>query len=289
MEWKEMKQLIKYHPLLDPNGGGGGGTASWRDSLPEDLRNDPLLAPVRDVNELAKMHVHAQRMLGDRLPKPKPDWKPEQWSEFYNNLGRPADPEKYKLPEFQFPEGFPELNKEKMGAALKHLHSVGLTQQQVEGVMKLHFEELAGAHKAQSEARKNAHAQVMLKLNEKLGDPDKVGHALERTRNAIKKLGGETGDFDSLLDFVTEKGLDNNFEFLMMIGEMMEEDSARGGGHGGGFAPTAAAAASEIERLSYDKDFQAALDNRNAPGHKEAVARWTHLFGVAHPGKVKED
>lgn len=286
-----MRQFVS-NILMAPEGGGGGGGSDWRSVLPEDLRNDPLLVAVKDIPDLAKQHVHAQRMLGDRLPKPKPDWKPEQWSELYNNLGRPPEHTKYKLPEYQFPEGFPEIDKGKMDVALKNMHGLGLTQPQLEGIMRMHFEELSSAHKAQSEARKTAHASCMAKLNERLGSSDKVSFALERARNAVKKLAGEGDDFDSLLDYVSDKGLDNNPEFLIMmsrVGAMMEEDKARGGPQGANFSATPSAAASEIDRLSMDAEFQKVLNDERMPGHKEAVARWLHVHSVAHPGKIRED
>jgi hypothetical protein len=294
MEWNKMR-LPEYKPLLDPNpnpgAGGGGGTATWRDSLPEDIRADPLLMPVKDVNELAKTYVHAQRMLGNRIPKPSGDWKPEQWNDFWNGIGRPADHTKYKTPEYQFPEGFPAIDKGKMDAALKHFHGLGFTQPQLEGVLKFYYDDLTSAHKTEMEARKGAHATVMQKLEQHFGGADQMNANLERARNAIRKLAGEGENYESLVGFITEKGLDNNFEFLTMmskVGEMMEEDRAKGGATSQGFAPNAAAALSELAKLDTDDEFQKALHDARAPGHKEAVARQLQLLGIAHPGKHRE-
>jgi hypothetical protein len=289
-----MQQPGKYKPLLDPNpgaGGGGGGGSTWRDALPQDLRDDPILVGVKDLPDLAKGYANAQRMIGNRIAKPQPDWKPEQWNDFYNNIGRPAEHSKYKPLEYAFPEGFPQIDKTKMEGALKHFHGLGFTQQQLDGVLKFYYDDITGGHKAQQDARKQAHANVMAKLGERLGGPEKVGFTLERARNAIKKLAGEGEDFDNLVGYISDQGLDNNYEFLVMmsrIGEMMEEDRARGGSHSQGFSATAAQAASEIARLESDPEFQKALNDRYHPGHQEAINRNMQLYKTAYPGKQTE-
>ena len=62
---------------------------SFRDSLPEDLRNNPSLKNFNDVGGLAKSYVHAQRMIGaDKIALPNQNSTDEDWANVYNKLGR---------------------------------------------------------------------------------------------------------------------------------------------------------------------------------------------------------
>ena len=57
--------------------GSSGG--DWRASLSDDIRNDPSLASIQDVNGLAKSFIHGQRMVGaDKVVIPKDDASPDE-------------------------------------------------------------------------------------------------------------------------------------------------------------------------------------------------------------------
>ena len=77
---------------------GGGGEPSFRDSLPEDLRDHASLKDFNDVGSLAKSFVHAQSMIGsDKINLPTDKSTPEQWSQFYKELGRPDSVDGYDV------------------------------------------------------------------------------------------------------------------------------------------------------------------------------------------------
>jgi hypothetical protein len=50
-----------------------GDNQNWRDTLPEELKNDPTLQNLNDVESLAKTVIHQQKMIGSRIPMPKND------------------------------------------------------------------------------------------------------------------------------------------------------------------------------------------------------------------------
>ena len=65
--------------------GSSGG--DWRASLSDDIRNDPSLASIQDVNGLAKSFIHGQRMVGaDKVVIPKDDASPDEMNDFYNTV-----------------------------------------------------------------------------------------------------------------------------------------------------------------------------------------------------------
>ena len=71
---------------------------NWRESLPDDLRDDPSLKSIQDVPGLAKSFIHAQKMVGaDKIPVPTEHATKEDWDAVYSKLGRPATPDDYKV------------------------------------------------------------------------------------------------------------------------------------------------------------------------------------------------
>ena len=79
-----------------------GDNQNWRDTLPEELKNDPTLQNINDVESLAKTAVHQQKMIGNRIPMPKND---EEKAELYSKLGRPDEPKNYEV---DVPQDFQE-------------------------------------------------------------------------------------------------------------------------------------------------------------------------------------
>jgi hypothetical protein len=69
--------------------------ASWRDTLPDNLKNSPSLAKFDAVEKLSKSYVELETMLGKNIIQPGKDAKPEDWDKFYSKLGRPKVAEEY--------------------------------------------------------------------------------------------------------------------------------------------------------------------------------------------------
>ena len=69
---------------------------SFRDSLPENLRNAPGMMKFKDVPGLAQGYVNLESMIGtDKIGVPQDSWTDDQWSEFYSKTGRPEDTAAY--------------------------------------------------------------------------------------------------------------------------------------------------------------------------------------------------
>ena len=267
---------ILYDPA--PGGGGGGGAASWIDALPDDLKGSPSLKTIPDVPTLAKNYVEQGKLIGTkRLPEPQATWKPEEWSAFYNQLGRPDAPEKYTLP--APPRGMESAVDEAMLVeARKHLHGLGLTGKQFTGALEFYYKHLESSAGKSVDAEKASRAEGENTLRREFGT--KYDAKVDLAQSVIRKFGSET-----LTTFLNEKGLGNHPEVVRLfakIGEAITEDSAGRAGSGlviGG----ATAALGEIEKLKTDPEFITALSVRENPGHKAAVERWEQLHRMAHP------
>lgn len=250
--------------------------------LEEGIRGDASLQSFKTVDDLAKSHINAQKLIGtNRLPAPDKNWKPEQWESFYNSIGRPEKADGYKLPaDLRLPEGI-SIDENKQKALFSEVHKLGLLPHQVDGVMKLYAGSLTEAHSTQKTMKEQTLASGMEALTKQHGD--KLPAVIELANNTLTQLGNE-----NLTNFLKENGLANHPEmvnFLYNIANKVSEDSSRGGGTP---APVggAGAAMQEIKRLEGDAEFQKAYNDRGHSGHNAAVDRMVYLNRISIPGKV---
>lgn len=126
-----------------PAGGGTGAAPSWRDSLPDDLKNDPGLQPFTDVSQVAKSYVHLQKQLGmDKIVVPSQHATDEDWGKVFSKLGLPATLDKYEV---KAGEGIDQ----KMFDGLKaEAHKAGILPKQ--------FQKVVDAFAAQTKAQQDA-------------------------------------------------------------------------------------------------------------------------------------
>lgn len=107
-----------------------GDNQDWRNTLPEDLKNDPTLQNYKDVASLAKTVVHQQQMIGNRIPLPKTE---EEKAELYGKLGRPDVPEKYEVNVGQDYEQY--FNESALAEFKNVAHKIGLNNDQVSALI----------------------------------------------------------------------------------------------------------------------------------------------------------
>ena len=114
-----------------------GDNQNWRDALPEELKNDPTLQNINDVESLAKTAVHQQKMIGNRIPLPKND---EEKAELYSKLGRPDEPKNYEV---DVPQDYKEyFREESMNEFRNVAHKIGLNNEQVKALMDFQIAEI---------------------------------------------------------------------------------------------------------------------------------------------------
>lgn len=264
----------------DPGGvSGGGGVAELAPHIPAEFKSEASLASIKDVPTLVKSYVSAQKMLGSRVPLPQEDWKPEQFDEFYNKLGRPVKPEEYKLPEVKMHENV-QLDKEKLGKATTQLHKMGLTQKQAAGVMEYYFNSLnegVGEVNRGMEAQRAASTEI---LKKEWGD--RFDANLGLAKQTLTKLGSP--ELVTKLDLTGFGNDPDLIKVLHKVSLMMQEDKGGRGIGGNEFTGTSADAIKEIGRLKGDETFMKQLNDAENPGHKEAVEKWLGLHNKAYPG-----
>lgn len=265
-------------------------TASWRDQIPEDLRTHPTLRDIKDLGGLAKSYIHAQQMIGvDKLPKPKDDWTKEQYDQFYNNLGRPPTPDKYQVPEYKLPEGFPK-NDEEVKKFMGVFHEAGLTQKQAQAIMDNWMAHNVELFNKSNQAAMDNHKQEMEQLKKDFGLA--YDERIKGAQLAVNMVADE--GFKEWLNTATVNGvpLGNSpqmIKFLSNIGTHILEDSIDGSGDGQ-LKMTPGQAQQELAQMKMDENFNKMLLNKQHPGHEEAVKKFRQINRfIAGDGQVSLD
>lgn len=259
-------------------GGGGGGASSWRDSLPDDMREHPALQDFKDVTGLTKSYLGQQDLIGkDKVAIPGED-DADGWNKLYDKLGRPekADAYEYKKPEGS--EGLP-FDEELVNKFKTKFHEIGLTKKQGEALFGLWNDNVTSKIQnfATDSQQKREASQTLLKAE--------WGQAYDQNINIAKNTIKQLGDPD-IVPFLEETGLGNDPRLVKIfynIGVKISEDSFKGGGNGGGFISTPEQAKSRISQLHNDDKFMMAYNTKQHPEHAAAVKKMADLFAQAYP------
>lgn len=174
-----------------------------------------------DETALAQSWLHAQKTIssGKKIEAPQTDWTEEQWGALYDKLGRPKDPNGYKV-ELKLPEGIelPDETRSVLGNVTQAGHKLGLTPRQMQGVHEfvanLAVEQLQQSEQAVVENR--ARSERTLK---ELWGPE-YSQNLRYAQAAVNQLHRETGvDWQGLANLVTIDGtkLGDRSEFVRLM------------------------------------------------------------------------
>jgi hypothetical protein len=104
---------------------------SWRDSLGDDLRDNPSLSTIPDIGTLAKNYVETKSLVGKKgIIQPGENATPEEINEYHAKLGRPESPDKYEFaPPPDMPQEFPYSPDLEQGFRTK-AHELGMSNKQ---------------------------------------------------------------------------------------------------------------------------------------------------------------
>lgn len=114
---------------------------NWKDSLPEELKNEKALESIQDIPGLAKSYIHAQKLVGsDKIPIPNKHATDEDWNDVYSKLGRPSKPEDYQI---QIKDDS-SVDTKALESFKATAHKYGLLPKQAEGIMNFYDEMTQG-------------------------------------------------------------------------------------------------------------------------------------------------
>ena len=220
--------LLDTAGLVNPD---GTFIPEWykSDNLPEEVRGSESLAVIKNLSDLAKRTVHAEKMVGkNKIAVPKPGADQSEWDAFQTAVGQanpalavPAEAKDYK---FDIPEGMESLfSDERMDASRTLAKEVGVTQAQFEKFMQADAAQAAELQAAQQQEveRKRDADELALKKE--------WGAAYDERIHVVKRLISEAfgSDNPGKMNFLQKFASDPDFvRFAADVGSKMVESKA---------------------------------------------------------------
>ena len=221
----------------------------FKSLIPDEYKEEKVLANFQDMNQFVKSYLHAQKMVGlDKIPVPNKYATDEDWKEVYKRLGAPETPDQYK---YKFAK-----DQKVDEASLKAFNEVaqknGLLPKQAENIVKF-YNELSQQAVSQEASKIDAarlESETVLKTeygaeyNTRLDQAKRLASqtlGADFLNNTILKNGSKLGDnvslikaFSALADKLSEdeivKGEGTDYmsakELQKQIDELEAPDSA---------------------------------------------------------------
>lgn len=240
---------------------------NWKDSLPDDIKSDPSLTSIMDIQALAKSYVHGQKLIGkDKIVVPDKFATEDDWQKIYQKLGVPESVDKYdlKVPETideDFVKGFKDL-------AVK----TGIHPKQAEKLFDFYGKYVDGVIQNNESENKRAFEESLGNLKKEWG------------QGYDKKIQAASGLFKSLADedtvkFFNESGVGNNptvIKLFAKLAEQLGEDKFVNATNLGSMGLTPAEAQTKINQIYGNKDHP--YFNKSHPSHQDALKEMSKLF-----------
>jgi len=121
--------------------GTGGNTASWRESLPDDLKTYKGLEKFPTPVDLARSYKSLEVRLeesgrADAIIPPKSDAPQGDWDKFYNKLGRPESHDKYEIKLGDDLAQKVKIDDAELAAIKKQAFEAGMTPKQAQKLLE---------------------------------------------------------------------------------------------------------------------------------------------------------
>jgi hypothetical protein len=254
----------------------GGSGNSFMEMIPEELREHPSLSPIKDVGNLARSYVNAQRLIGsDKVPLPVNPTE-EDLDNIYSRLGRPETAAGYEVPV----DG--NVITEEIATQYADIaHSLRLTPQQAQGVLDYYKSSVEQSSQGLHEQAEKQAEQTALELQKEWGS------AFESKVTAAKDIVEQFGGGD-LLQMKLDDGtlIGNHPVFIKAFAAMGDfkstvtsEDTVSDNATNKAYTPQMAQ--QEVDTIMNDKSH--AYWNRKDPiGRQRAVERMQELMGFIH-------
>ena len=260
-------------PAEVAQGGSGNG---FMEMIPEELREHPSLAPIKDVGNLARSYVNAQRLIGsDKVPLPA-NPTDEDLDNIYSRLGRPEDASGYEIAT----DG--TLITEEVASAYADVaHKLRLTPEQANGILEYYKGTIGQTEEEMQQIAAQQAEETAAELRREWGRAfeDKVALA----KDVVDQFAGS-----EILQMRLEDGtmIGNHPAFIKAfaaIGDfkstVTSEDTISDGAVNRQFTPAQAQA--EVDAIMNDKTHPY-WDRKNPVARDRAVQRMQDLMAMIH-------
>jgi len=252
----------------------GGSGNDFLSTIPEDLRDHPSLGPIKDVENLARSYVNAQRLIGaDKLPMPV-NPTTEDLDNIYSRLGRPESAEGYEIPV----DG--NIITEEVAKSYADIaHNLRLTPDQANGVLE-YYRAMVQESGSMSEA-----AESQQRNNTEMALRKEWGDEFDARIEDAGKIAKQFGSSDLLEMRLTDgTKVGNHPDFIKAFANMAEfrssvtsEDTVADSTISSTLSRREAQA--EIESIMASSVY---TDRKNVVGRQQAIDRVQELMEMLH-------
>lgn len=240
----------------------------WRSGLPEDIKSDPSLKAIQDVDSLAKSYVHSQRMLGaDKVHIPNKYATDTEWRSFYHKAGLPEEVKDYELS-----SGNAEVDKDFFQDYKKASHEAGVLPSQAQKMFNWHMEKAAAESETQAKRQTEFIESNINTLKTDWGAA--YDSKIKSAQAAINHFGDPV-----LRQHLETTGLGNDSKLIKVfskIGETLSDDNFKGESSTGNYGNTPEQATHKINEIMANPKH--AYFDRQHPEHKKALEDMQRLF-----------
>ena len=279
MSEESIEQVAQYEaaPLETPAEVAQGGSGNdFLQMIPEEIRQHPSLSPIKDVENLARSYVNAQRLIGaDKIPMPV-NPSDEDLDRIYNRLGRPESPDGYQLAA----DGN-IVTEDLVKDFADFSHKLRLTPEQASGILDYYrssVEQSAAGSEEQAQAYRQTTEEAL---------KSEWGRAYDQKLNQAVNAAREFSNpeiFD--LQLTDGSRLGDNPEFIKTFAKIAEfrqtvtsEDTISENAQANVMTPKQAQA--EIDAIMNNRS-HAYWDKTNIVGRQQAIQRVQELMGMVH-------
>ena len=254
----------------------GGSGNEFLNMIPEELRDHPSISPIKDVENLARSYVNAQRLIGaDKIAVPV-NPTDEDLDRIYDRLGRPEAPSDYG-----FDVDGNVVTEELATNYADVAHKLRLTPDQAKGILDYYRSSIEQSGEQSLELAEAAKEQTVESLR------SEWGRAFDQKVEAAAKVAQEFADPEMFnITLADGSKLGDNAEFIKAFAKIADfrqsvtsEDTVAEMSQSNVMTPATAQA--EIDAIMNDKS-HAYWDRKNPIARNKAVERMQHLMEQLH-------
>lgn len=248
----------------------------WREALSEENGTDASLADIKTFDNVIKSYIHSQKMVGsEKIALPRKEWTDEDWTNFYNKIGRPSEANQYEFePATDVPEGF-TFDENYQKEFKETAHKNGLSKKQANAAWKFIESKAMNGYRTIMDGAKNKLSESHTALRKEWGT------AYDQNMKIANKAAAQGGQ--DFMDWLQKSGAGREpmlIKAFTKLGNMLSEDKL---GETGNTSTrlTPKEAKAKINKIMADKN--GAYWNKLSPEHKDVIEEVETLYKMAYP------
>jgi len=262
-------ESVAPEPVVEQTQAAPEQTGSWLDGLEEEYRSNPLINKWESLNDFAKTHLNAQKLIGaDKIAIPGKAATDEEWQNVYQRLGAPEDPQQYSL------ERADVFDENTFETFRNTAYEIGLSNKQAEKISNYFENQVREGQEVLAQRAEEARFSGEQELRQEFGQ--NFEKKLTQAQAAARTVMGDTEIFDQI-QLADGRVLGDHpaiIRTFSRMAEMLGEDGLVG-------EPTEVVMSSQDAQKLIQEHMQPNTPYTVAghPGHDAAVAEVLRLRG----------